>query len=321
VPMRSGAPRALVTGGAGFIGSQLVDRLLDDGYEVVTVDDLSTGRWENLGPAVARGARLETADVTSADQMRRLFGTLRPHVVFHLAAQVAVSRAVEDPLVDANANVVGTLSVLDAARACGTERFVLASSGGAIYGDAAVLPTPEDAPLRPLSPYGAAKLAAEQYAALYNDLYGVSTVTLRLANVYGPRQGLSGEGGVIARFCRARVERVPATVFGDGLQTRDYVHVRDVVSAFAAAGRSRVTGALNVGTGTQTTLIELLEALGLRATFQAARSGEVQRSSLDATAALRQLGWRALVPLEEGLAETLAFARDAWAAPRIAVSL
>ncbi|HEU0305304.1 MAG TPA: exopolysaccharide biosynthesis polyprenyl glycosylphosphotransferase [Gaiellaceae bacterium] len=315
---RTGATRALVTGGAGFIGSQLVDRLVEDGFDVVALDDLSAGRTGNLAQAFGAGARLETADVTCAEDMRRLFIAHRPEVVFHLAAQIAVSRAVEEPLMDATANVVGTLSVLEAARACGAQRLVLASSGGAIYGDALVKPTPEHAPLVPLSPYGTAKLAAEQYTALYNDLYGLSTATLRLANVYGPRQGLGGEGGVIARFCRALVDGEPAQVFGDGLQTRDYVHVRDVVAAFAAAGHSQASGAFNIGTGTETTLLDLLEALDWHATFHEARSGEVRRSSLDATAAARELGWHACTPLVDGLAETLAFAREAWAT-RIAV--
>jgi UDP-glucose 4-epimerase len=315
---RAGATRALVTGGAGFIGSQLVDRLVDHGYDVVAVDDLSAGRLENLTQALSSGALLERADVTSADAMRRLFIAHRPEVVFHLAAQIDVSRAVEDPLVDATANVVGTLSVLEAARACGARRFVLASSGGAIYGDATVMPTPEHAPLTPLSPYGAAKLAAEQYAALYNDLYGLSTVSLRLANVYGPRQGLSGEGGVIARYCRARVNGAPPQVFGDGLQTRDYVHVGDVVAAFVAAGRSDATGALNIGTGMETTLVDLLELLGLAAEFGDARSGDVRHSLLDASAAGRELGWHACTPLADGLADTLAFAHEAWAAPACA---
>jgi UDP-glucose 4-epimerase len=316
---RTGATRALVTGGAGFIGSQLVDRLIEDGYDVVALDDLSAGRTGNLSQAFMAGARLETADVTCAEDMRSLFIAHRPEVVFHLAAQIAVSRAVEEPLVDATANVVGTLTALEAARACGARRFVLASSGGAIYGDADIKPTPEQAPLIPLSPYGTAKLAAEQYTSLYNDLYGLSTATLRLANVYGPRQGMSGEGGVIARFCRALVDGEPAQVFGDGLQTRDYVHVRDVVAAFVAAGESDVSGAFNIGTGTETTLLDLLEALDLHATFLEARSGEVLRSSLDASAAARELGWHASTPLVDGLAETLAFAREAWASDRIAV--
>jgi UDP-glucose 4-epimerase len=311
--------RAVVTGGAGFIGSQLVDRLVEEGYDVVAVDDLSAGRCENLAQALSNGARLETADVTAADDIRRVLMMHRPDVVFHLAAQIDVSRAVEEPLVDATANVGGTVSVLEAARVCGAKRFVFASSGGAIYGDATVMPTPEQAALTPLSPYGTAKLAAEQYTSLYNQLYGLSTATLRLANVYGPRQGLGGEGGVIARFCRAKIDGVRAHVFGDGLQTRDYVHVRDVVAAFVAAGRSDVTCALNIGTGTETTLLDLLELLGLPADFGDARSGDVRHSVLDPTAASGHLGWRALTPLADGLEETLAFARETWAPGQIAV--
>jgi UDP-glucose 4-epimerase len=311
--------RAIVTGGAGFIGSQLVDGLLDRGHAVTAVDDLSAGVPENLAQALADDARLETANVTDADAMLRLFTAVRPHVVFHLAAQIEVTRAVDDPLNDATANVVGTLAVLEAARACGARRFVLASSGGAVYGDASVIPTPEHAALVPLSPYGAAKLAAEHYTSLYGRLYGLSTMSLRLANVYGPRQGLGGEGGVIARFCRARVNGVPAKVFGDGLQTRDYIHVHDVVAAFIAAGSNTSTGALNIGTRTETTVLDLVRELGLIAEFRPERPGEVGRSCLDASAATRVLGWRPRVALERGLAETLAFARDTSGRGEVAV--
>jgi UDP-glucose 4-epimerase len=298
-------PRALVTGGAGFIGSHLVDALVESGVEVVVVDDLSSGRPENLAGALSADVRLETGDVTDADAMLRLFSAVRPRTVFHLAAQIEVMRAVDDPLHDARANVVGTLAVLEAARACGTRRFVLASSGGAVYGDATIIPTPEHAALAPLSPYGAAKLAAEQYAALYGRLFGMSTVALRLANVYGPRQGGSGEGGVVARFCHARANGAPAQVFGDGRQTRDYVHVRDVVAAFAAAGRGNATGVLNVGTRTETSVLDLVRELGLIADFRPARPGEVARSCLDAMAARQALGWMPGVPFAEGVAETL----------------
>ncbi len=300
-------PRALVTGGAGFIGSHLVDALLDDGYEVVAVDDLSGGHEANLAAALARGASLVEADVTVARAMRRCLEHARPEVVFHLAAQIDVAYAIGEPVYDSAVNVIGTVAVLDAARACGARRFVLASTGGAIYGEAAAIPTPEHAPVAPLSPYGAAKAAAEHYTALYGRLHGLSTVSLRMANVYGPRQGASGEGGVIARFCRARVAGMAVPVFGDGRQTRDFVYVGDVVAAFAAAGRSDVAGVLNVGTGTETSVLELVDRLGLGLDFRAGRAGEVRRSALDAAAAARLLGWRARTPLAEGLAATLAF--------------
>jgi UDP-glucose 4-epimerase len=298
---------ALVTGGAGFIGSQLADVLLESGYDVVAVDDLSCGRPENLAQALSAGARLEAASVLDAEAMLAIFMAVRPQVVFHLAAQVEVSRAVADPMQDAMANVVGTLAVLEAARACGVQRFVLASSGGAVYGDAALIPTPEHAAMNPLSPYGAAKIAAEHYTALYGRLYGMSTMALRLANVYGPRQGAGGEGGVVARFCRAQIEGAHAQVFGDGRQTRDYIHVQDVVAAFVAAGRSAATGALNIGTRTETTVLELVHGLGLASEFRPERLGEVARSCLDPRAAAGTLGWRPRIALEDGLADTLAF--------------
>ena len=306
--------RALVTGGAGFIGSHLVDALVEAGHEVVVVDDLSSGRRENLQWALARGARLIRADVRAANRMRRLLRSVRPEVVFHLAAQIDVSRAVADPLFDATANVLGTIAVLDAACACGARRFVLASTGGAIYGDAEQIPTPEHATIAPLSPYGAAKAAAEQYVALYERLHGLSTMSLRLANVYGPRQGASGEGGVIARYCRARIAGVAAPVYGDGLQTRDYVHVHDVAAAFVAAGEGATAGPLNVGTSTETTVLDLIARLGLRPEFRPVRPGEVRRSCLDAGAARQVLGWSPRVSLADGLADTLAWANDGLAA-------
>jgi UDP-glucose 4-epimerase len=304
---RIARPRAVVTGGAGFIGSHLVDNLVDAGHDVLVLDDLSSGRPANLACALSGDTRLETADVTDADEVRRLFTAVRPHVVYHLAAQIETTRAVAEPLHDAKANVVGTLAVLEAARACGARRFVLASSGGAVYGDAEIIPTPENAALAPQSPYGAAKIAAEYYTALYGRLYGLSVIALRLANVYGPRQGGSGEGGVVARFCRARLDEQRALVFGDGRQTRDYVHVEDVAAAFAAAGAGDATGAVNVGTRMETSVLDLVRMLGLLADFRPARAGEVGRSCLDASAAPRVLGWRPRIALETGLEETLAW--------------
>jgi UDP-glucose 4-epimerase len=312
-------PRAVVTGGAGFIGSHLVDGLLAAGYDVLAVDDLSTGCRDNLAEALQAGAELYEGDVTSPEAMRRCFLRARPEVVFHLAARIDVARAVEEPLDDAGVNVAGTLAVLEAARVCGARRLVLASSGGAVYGDAAVIPTPEHSAVAPLSPYGAGKAAAELYAALYGPLYSLATVSLRLANVYGPRQGVRGDGGVVARLCRAKVTSTPAVVFGDGRQTRDYVYVRDVVDAFIAAASSPVAGVLNVGTACETSVLELVRALGVRAEFRPARPGEVRRSALDCIAAARHLGWAARTPLPQGLAETLAFSEAAWEHQAIAV--
>jgi UDP-glucose 4-epimerase len=299
--------RALVTGGAGFIGSTLVDALLAAGHDVVVLDDLSTGRRENL----THDAPLETVDVADAPAVGALLERVRPEVVFHLAAQIDVRRAVADPALDARVNVAGTAAVLEAARAAGARRVVLASTGGALYGEAATIPTVEDSPLAPLSPYGASKAAAETYLALYGRLHGLSTLALRLANVYGPRQDPRGEAGVVARFCGAKLEGSSATVFGDGRQTRDYVDVGDVVGAFLSAADSDVTGAVNVGTGRETSVLDLLAALDLEARHEPPRPGEVARSALDATAAARALGWEARTPLADGLARTLSWAAAA----------
>jgi UDP-glucose 4-epimerase len=305
--------RAVVTGGAGFIGSHLVDALVDDGADVLVIDDLSSGRVDNIAGALSRGAALNVEDVVDADLMRRLIGAFRPEVVFHLAAQIDVSRAVANPLLDATVNILGTVALLEAAAEGGARRFLLASTGGAVYGDARTSPTREDAPVAPLSPYGASKAAAEGYLALYERQHELSTLSLRLANVYGPRQGTNGEGGVIARYCRARLNGGRVPVFGDGRQTRDFVYVGDVVAAFLAAARSDAFGAVNVGTGTETTVLELVDRLGLEPDFQPARSGEVRRSCLDAADARWRLGWRPETSLDDGLACTLEDALSCYA--------
>ncbi len=304
--------RAIVTGGAGFIGSNLVDALLDRGHEVVAVDDLSTGRRANLAGAIARGAILEEADVRDADHVGRVFDSTRPDWVFHLAAQIDVRRSVSDPRADADVNVDGTINVLESARHAGVSKVVYSSTGGALYGDADAVPSPEDAPVRPLSPYGQSKFAAEGYCELYRRLYGVPTVTLRYANVYGPRQDPLGEGGVVAIFCgKLRAGEQP-TVFGDGTQTRDYTHVFDVVAANIAAAESDVGGAYNVGRGQETTVLELIEACRALApdgrfepAFAPARAGEVHRSALDPARAREALGWEPRIAVWEGLRQTL----------------
>src|SRR4051812_39107488 len=292
--------RTLVTGGAGFIGSNLVDALLERGDDVSVVDDLSTGRRENLNG----GATFHEASVTDGARMAALLADERPEAVFHLAAQVDVRRAVADPAFDAAVNVGGTAVLLEAARAAGTRRFVLASTGGAIYGDTDRLPTPQDTPQAPVSPYGASKAAAETYLALYRRLHGLSTVSLRFANVYGPRQDPLGEGGVIAIYCHAATTDGHVRVFGDGRQTRDFVYVGDVVAALLAAAECEVGGAYNVGTGRETTILELVERLDLEPTFMPPRPGEILRSCLDPGAARAALGWAAATPLAAGLERT-----------------
>jgi UDP-glucose 4-epimerase len=297
--------RIAVTGGAGFIGSHIVDALLATGADVAVVDHLRRSPRPWVTAALSRGAQLHVADVRNLEALRTAFAAARPEVVLHLAAQVDVRRSVADPSLDAQINVAGTVSVLEAARAAGAHRLVLASTA-ATYGDPEQLPTPEDAPAQPLSPYGTSKAAAEWYLDQYARLYGVSTLALRMANVYGPRQDPHAEAGVVAIFCGAASERRAVTVFGDGAQTRDYVYVGDVARAWVAAATSDVRGRLNVSTGTETSLGSLVAELGLDHELAPGRPGEIVRSCLDPSAAHAALGWRAEVPLAEGLRHTLA---------------
>jgi UDP-glucose 4-epimerase len=307
--------RALVTGGAGFIGSNLVDGLLDTGHEVVILDNLSTGHRGNLDGAVARGARLHELDVCDAAGVASCVAAESPDVVFHLAAQIDVRRSVADPAADARINVEGTLNVLAACSAAGVKRIVFSSTGGALYGEADEVPTPETAPIRPLAPYGQAKHAAEGYIAVYSRLHDLSAITLRYANVYGPRQDPLGEGGVVAIFCGKALRGEPAVVFGDGHQTRDFVAVGDVVEANLQAAKSRVQGSFNVGTSLETSVLDLVELLqphGLGPPqLHPARDGEVQRSSLATEKVQEALGWSARTSLEAGLRTTLDWARTA----------
>ena len=306
--------KAFVTGGAGFIGSNLVDALIERGDDVEVLDDLSTGRRENLERALAAGAVLHEADLRDGERVAEIVASAAPEVIFHLGAQIDVRRAVADPRLDSEINVGGTISVLEAARRAGVRRVVNSSTGGAIYGDAASIPTGEDYPPAPMAPYGQSKHAAEGYCGLYHRLHGVSTVSLRYANVYGPRQDPHGEGGVVAIFCGKLVDGGSPVAFGDGMQTRDYVFVGDVVSANLAAAASDWVGSCNVGTGTETTVIALadaLRALGNGHPFAlehaAARPGEVIRSAVDPSLAGEVLGWRSEVSLGEGLRRTLAW--------------
>ncbi|MFN8162596.1 MAG: GDP-mannose 4,6-dehydratase [Solirubrobacterales bacterium] len=306
--------KCMVTGGAGFIGSNLVDALLARGDEVTVVDDLSTGRRANLEGALAAGAELVEIDIRDAAALAALAGKRAPEAVFHLAAQIDVRKSLADPAFDAAINVGGTANVLEAARAVGTGRIVFVSTGGAIYGEGEGKPLPLDeaAEIAPLSAYGQSKYAAEGYLALYERLYGLSTMSLRLGNVYGPRQDPLGEAGVIAIFCGLLRSGGRPIVFGDGAQTRDYIYVGDVVAAALAAAASRVSGPVNIGTGHETSVLELAETLGwlggvegFAPEFAPPRPGEVQRIALDATRAERELGWRPATSLEEGLRLTL----------------
>ena len=303
--------KAIVTGGAGFIGSNLVDALLERGDDVAVIDNLSTGRRQNLEGALARGAVLHEADIRDADRMRELVAQEQPDTIFHLAAQIDVRRSVDDPEFDARVNVGGTVNLLQAARAAGTRRFVNTSTGGAIYGEADRLPAPEDTPSRPLAPYGQSKYAAEGYCHLFARLHGLSTICLRYSNVFGPRQDPLGEAGVIAIFCGKLREGGTATIFGDGTQTRDFVYVGDVVAANLAAADSDATGSYNVGRGVETSVLDLVAALRgldggeLAVEHAPPRPGEVQRNAIDPARAREALGWQAQVDLDEGLRRTL----------------
>jgi UDP-glucose 4-epimerase len=294
--------RAIVTGGAGFIGSHAAVALVERDDEVVVADNLSSGKRENV-PA---GARFEEIDIRDP-ALAALFDDIRPELCFHLAAQADVATSVKRPDYDADVNVVGTVRVLEAARRHGTH-IIFSSTGGAIYGECDG-PAPEDTPRQPISPYGIAKLAGEEYLAGWNRLYGTGHVSLRFANVYGPRQQPELEGGVVAIFLDRMAHDAPSRIFGTGAQTRDFVYVGDVVGALlAASGRSG--GVYNVGTGRETSVNEL-HALCRAATGSTlepehvpARAGEVLRSVLDPSLAARELGWQAKVSLEAGLGAT-----------------
>jgi UDP-glucose 4-epimerase len=300
--------RSVVTGGAGFIGSHLVDELLDAGDEVLVVDNMSSGREVNLTRALQRGARLQRLDIRDASGLLGSFQDVRPERVFHLAAQIDVRVSIDDPALDAEINTIGTINVLEAARQSGVRRFVFASTGGAIYGDTTSLPTSEAEEPLPMAGYGQSKFCAERYLGLYERLYGLSTMALRFSNVYGPRQDPSGEAGVIAIFCGCFRDGRAPTIFGDGTQTRDYLYVGDLVRALVAAGGSEATGVLNAGTRQETSVLDLVRLLGEihgdgapEPRFAPPRLGELDRSCLDATRAREVLAWEATTDITDGL--------------------
>ena len=315
--------RSIVTGGAGFIGSHVVDALLGQEHEVLVIDDLSTGHESNLAGALEAGAKLSVGDIADADFVASEVEGFAPDAIFHLAAQADVRRGVADPAFDARVNVIGTINVLEAARRAGGPRVIFAATGGAVYGEGEgrELPFKETSEPEPFTPYGASKLAGETYVKLYRRLHGVPGVAMRFGNVYGPRQDPHGEAGVVAIFCGKLLDGESPTVFGDGGQTRDYVYVGDTVDAVvrasdALADPESVEGPYNVGTGAEASVLDLLERLAAiagtspDATMAPARTGEVQRVSIDPSAAGRDLGWSAEVGLDEGLRATFEELRE-----------
>lgn len=300
--------KVLVTGGAGFIGSHLVDRLVQEGHDVVVVDNLSTGKRRNLN----RAARFYKLDIQSW-RLERVFRNERPSLVMHLAAQMDVRRSVEDPVFDAQVNILGTLNVLEQAVKHGARKVIFSSSGGAIYGEQQAFPAQESHVTQPLSPYGISKLCGEQYLSYYQRVSGVQYVSLRYANVYGPRQDPEGEAGVVAIFIQKLLSHEQPIINGNGRQTRDFIFVEDVVEANLAALGQEVQGIYNVGMGQETSindlfrnLVELTKAT-CKEVHGPAKKGEQARSVIDTTKLRQELGWDPKVDLHEGLRRTVAF--------------
>jgi UDP-glucose 4-epimerase len=306
----------LVTGGAGFIGSHLVDSLVNLGHRVLVVDDLSTGKLRNL----AKGVSFYHTSVTHP-AVEEIFQKEQPQVVFHLAAQISVSKSVREPVKDAEANVLGILRLLEASRRYGVEKFIYSSTGGALYGDPEDLPCNESHPIKPLSPYGLSKSVGEKYLDLYRRLYRLNYVALRYGNVYGPRQDSQGEAGVIAIFAGTMIEGKQPRIYGDGGQERDFVYVGDVVQANLLAIKEGVVGTYNIGTGNGTSVSHIYQVLSeilkfrRKPVYAPTRLGDVAQISLDATKARQEMGWEPMVSLREGLERTTEFFQELAKAP------
>ena len=303
--------KVLVTGGAGFIGSHLVDRLVQEGHEVIIVDNLVTGKRRNIN----RATRFYKLDIQSW-RLERVFRNERPNVVMHLAAQMDVRKSVEDPMFDAQVNILGTLNVLQQAVKHGVRKVVFSSSGGAIYGEQEIYPAPESHVTRPLSPYGLSKLCGEQYLSYYQRSSGLQVVSLRYANVYGPRQDPEGEAGVVAIFIQKMLNNEQAVINGNGRQTRDFVFVEDVVEANLAVMGQETQGTYNVGTGVETSVNDLFRILikhtgsTCKEVHGPAKKGEQARSVIDNTRMRHELSWEPKADLSEGLKKTVEYFRE-----------
>jgi len=301
--------KVLVTGGAGFIGSHTQDQLILSGYDVVVVDNLSTGFSKNINPK----AKFYQTDIQDKTAIAEIFAAERPDAVFHFAAQMDVRRSVADPFYDANVNIIGTLNLLENAVKNKVKRFIFVSTGGAVYGEQDYFPADENHPLNPLSPYGVGKLAVEKYLHFYKNTYGLNYFIVRYANVYGPRQNPFGEAGVVAIFCDKMLKKEQPFINGNGLQTRDYVYVKDVVAANLLAVECSVCDVVNIGTGIETNVVELFLELrklvgsNCEELHKEQAQGEQLRSVIDNSKAGRILGWQPKYTLETGLAETVDF--------------
>ena len=303
--------KVLVTGGAGFIGSHQVDALVGAGYKVIVIDDLSNGEESNLNSE----AKFYKVDIRSEDKMEEVFSHERPEYVFHFAAQANVNRSVEDPVFDADVNIMGSLNLLELSLKYKIKKFMFSSTGGALYGDAEILPTPEDYPTEPISPYGIAKLSVEKYLRFYFEQFGLEYGINRYANVYGPRQNPRGEAGVISIFIEKMSKGLQPIIHGDGHQTRDYVYVGDVVRANMLVFESEAVEIYNVGTGRQTTVNEIFnlikEAIGSSATERHGDDFSGQAVSCLSTEKIkRDLGWEPQVGIEEGIEKTVEWFRE-----------
>jgi UDP-glucose 4-epimerase len=298
--------KIIVTGGAGFIGSHLVDKLIEGDNDVAIIDNLSTGKIENLNQKAA----FYNVDICDS-RVKAIFEKEKPEIIFHLAAQINVRESVNDPVADAQTNILGSLNIFENARICGTKKIIFISTGGAIYGEAAIIPTPENYLELPLSPYGVAKLAVEKYLHYYSKVFNINYAILRLANVYGPRQNSNGEAGVIAIFCDKILSGNMPVIYGSGEQTRDFVYVEDIVSAALAAIAFPNNSIYNIGTGLETDINQIFSKLKRLADFvgqvdrKSAKSGEQMRSCLDCSKAISELKWHPRYDLDSGLSKTI----------------